>query len=217
MVDLCQAWRDAVAALGGSGERAARHCESLVAAYSAAERSYHDISHVEQVINDVAGLAAGFEVGRTELAAAIAAACAHDVIYAGEHGADEEASAVWAHTALAASGVPMVWCERVAGMIRATADHVADPDDLAGWLLLDADLAVLGSDGEGYRRYVAAVRQEYAWVSDPDWIIGRSAVLRGLLNRGSIYHLEVARQRWEAMAQHNIADELASLEATPTS
>jgi predicted metal-dependent HD superfamily phosphohydrolase len=41
-----------------------------------------------------------------------------------------------------------------------TAAHAASPDDPAAWVLLDADLAILGADPPGYDRYRLAVRWE---------------------------------------------------------
>ena len=43
-------------------------------------------------------------------------------------------------------------------------------------VLLDADLAVLGSEPASYQAYVAGVRSEYAHVSPDDWRTGRTRV-----------------------------------------
>ena len=50
-------------------------------------------------------------------------------------------------------------------------------------MLLDADLAVLGSEPAAYQAYVTGVRAEYGHVDDAAWATGRAAVLRGLLDR----------------------------------
>ena len=48
----------------------------------------------------------------------------------------------------------------------ATVTHLAPPQDLTAWALLDADLAILGADPGTYDRYRAAVREEYAALDD---------------------------------------------------
>ena len=54
-------------------------------------------------------------------------------------------------------------------------------------MLLDADLAVLGSDPASYQAYVAGVRSEYAHVSADDWRTGRTQVLRSFLDRPALF------------------------------
>lgn len=212
MGSVGQAWREAAAALGGEAASAEASATGLDTAY-AKDRSYHDAVHVEQVLADSSWLAERRACLPVDRAVIAAAACAHDVVYTGAAGDDEAASAQWAREALGAAGVSASLCERIAELILATAEHIADADDDVAWVLLDADLAILGQEPDRYQSYVRRVRQEYGAVSEPDWIAGRSAVLRALRDRGSIFHLPEARARWEAQAQRNIADELASLEA----
>lgn len=93
----------------------------------------------------------------------------------------------------------------------ATTAHSASPDDPAAWVLLDADLAILGADPPAYDRYRLAVREEYAALDEPAWRAGRTAVMSGLLARDPLYGTRAARQRWEAQARANIVRELESL------
>jgi predicted metal-dependent HD superfamily phosphohydrolase len=78
-------------------------------------------------------------------------------------------------------------------------------------VLLDADLAILGSDPPGYERYRAAVRAEYAHVDEAAWRVGRTAVLRSLLDRDQLYLTATARDRWTAAARVNMTAEVAAL------
>lgn len=59
--------------------------------------------------------------------------------------------------------------------------------------LLDADLAILGSDPASYDRYRLAVRREYAHIDELAWRTGR-------------------RTRWETAAKSNIARELGTFD-----
>ena len=78
-------------------------------------------------------------------------------------------------------------------------------------MLVDADLAVLGSDPAAYQAYVTGVRREYGHVDESAWRVGRGAVLRGLVERAPLYATAAGRRRWEARARANVAAELATL------
>ena len=202
-------WAGLLAGRGGPAEAVGRLGDELLAAYAGAERSYHSLGHLVAVLtalDELADLAADPAV--VELAAWF-----HDVVYdpRAAPGANEAASAVRAAEALRDLGVPAAVVGETARLIRLTATHTSPAPDTNGAVLLDADLAVLGADVERYRRYVAGVRAEYAFVDDNGWRAGRSALLRGLLARPRLFVTDRARDRWEAAARSNLAAELASL------
>ena len=202
MRELEARWHDAVRVLGGAhgpGDLAERYAEP--------HRGYHNADHVLAVVRDVNALA----VDRTarERAVLTLAALAHDVIYDGVPGEDERRSAEWARERL--TGLPEA--DAVAELVLATADHASD--DPLTCLLLDADLAVLGSDPATYERYRTAVRAEYAHVPDDAWRVGRADVLRALARRDPLYATPHARARWEVRARANLAAELSSLGDPP--
>ena len=122
----------------------------------------------------------------------------------------EGRSAEWAEHALAGR-LPAATVAEIARLVRSTADHRPADDDLPGQLLSDADLAILAAPAQRYRDYVAAVREEYAAVTDPDFRAGRAAILRDLLAKPALFHTEVARARWEDRARANVVAELAEL------
>ena len=97
----------------------------------------------------------------------------HDAVY-DPHAADnEEQSARLAERVLAELGWDEARGRRVGDLVRATAAHEAPPDDDTA-VLLDADLAVLGSDPAAYQAYVTGVRAEYAHVDAAGWRVGRA-------------------------------------------
>ncbi|MFN2559954.1 MAG: hypothetical protein ABR571_01490, partial [Jatrophihabitans sp.] len=197
---------------GGRRDAADWAAADLARRYGQAHRRYHTAAHVDAVVRDCALL--GAEVGLTApdgIAVALAA-CAHDVVYDARPGLDEEASAEWARTWLTRATVAHGLAERVADLVLATATHVSAPGDVAAAVLLDADLAVLGSAPEDYARYVSAVRQEYGTVFDDDWRTGRSHVLGTLIGRPRLYVTEAAHSRWEERARLNVSIELAGLQ-----
>ncbi|MGZ3148287.1 HD domain-containing protein [Lentzea chajnantorensis] len=195
-------WDDAVRALGGTPDAG-----DLVERYAEPHRAYHNTFHVASVVRDSSELADAFAFSVEERAVLTLAACAHDVIYDGRPGEDERASALWARERLA--GLAEEHVTRVEALVLATITHSSD-DPLAH-VLLDADLAILGSEPEHYERYRQAVRREYARYDEPAWRAGRAKVLKALLEREDLYVTEPARQRWDAAARSNLARELQSL------
>ncbi|WP_434450247.1 HD domain-containing protein [Lentzea sp. E54] len=195
-------WDDAVRALGGAPDAG-----DLTERYAEPHRAYHNTFHVLSVVRDSSALADAFAFTVPERAILALAACAHDVIYDGKPGDDERASAAWARERLA--GLEEQHVARVESLVLATITH-SSGDPLAH-VLLDADLAVLGSAPEHYERYRLAVRQEYSQYDDATWRAGRSKVLRTLLDREDLFVTGPARQLWDAAARTNLARELQSL------
>jgi predicted metal-dependent HD superfamily phosphohydrolase len=177
--------------------------DALLAAY-ATDRGYHDSRHLAEVLDRVEELAAAGEV--FDDVAVVLAAWFHDAVYDGEAGA-EERSAQWA---LAALG-PGPDAAEVARLVRLTETHRPEGGDRNGCVLSDADLAILAAPAARYREYVADVRREYAEVPDDLFATGRSAVLRDLLAKPSLFHTAHARAHWEAAARANVAAELGRL------
>lgn len=200
MPDL--AWRAAVSSLGGTPLPT-----DIVARYSEPHRRYHDLRHVRAVVRDSVGLV---PLSPTETSVLILAACAHDVVYDAIPGTDEKLSASWAHSWLSRSGLES-YASRISNLVLMTIKHSADPSDHVACALLDADLAILGSPAEDYDAYASAVRQEYSAVPDDAWRTGRSRVLHSLLDRDRLYLTPAGRDRWEAQARRNLADELHRL------
>jgi hypothetical protein len=131
----------------------------------------------------------------------VLAAYFHDAVYDPRGSGNEQRSAVLAEQVLRPLGAPAGLTTEVVRLVRLTTAHDPAPDDHAGALLCDADLAVLAADGPRYAAYAADVRAEYAHVDDAAFRLGRSAVLRALLERPSLYATATGRGRWEARAR----------------
>ena len=209
------AWTGAICLLGGDRQVAAAAAADLAARYAEPHRRYHDSAHMRAVMRDAAILAGELRLTAAERAVLTIAAGAHDVVYDGHPGDDEHRSASWAGDWLTRAGVARAHAARTGELVLATTAHLAPPDDLTAWALLDADLAILGADPGTYDRYRAAVREEYAVLDETAWRAGRAEVMAGLLARDQIYGTGAARRRWEASARANIARELESLTAGP--
>jgi predicted metal-dependent HD superfamily phosphohydrolase len=188
----------------------------LVAAYVAPDRHYHDLRHIEALLGLANACAA--EIGDREVVEA--AIWFHDAIYDTRRDDNEERSAglaVARLTGAAAYGR----IARIAAMIRATAGHVLpDIADTAARhdcaLFIDMDLAILGSPEADFDAYEAAIRREYDWVSEPQWRLGRRAVLLRFLERPALYATARFRASHEAAARHNLARAMARLDGLAT-
>jgi hypothetical protein len=97
----------------------------------------------------------------------------------------------------------------VQAMILCTRDHRCDSHD--GRILVDADLAILGSPPEQYRVYADAIQRECAAIPEDRFRLGRMKVLQSLLGRGKIFQTMRGQRSYEEAARRNLARELAEL------
>jgi predicted metal-dependent HD superfamily phosphohydrolase len=188
--ELRRRWVDTLPDADGLGEE-------LLARWAEPHRAYHDRRHLLAVLEAVD------QLHPQPSTAVRLAAWFHDVVYDVREPDNEERSARLAQQRLL---VPLGG--EVARLVRTTVTHEAADRD--GQVLCDADLAVLGADPQRYAEYSADVRREYAHVPDPVYAAARAQVLRGFL-RPRIYHTDVARDRWEESARHNLSAEIARL------
>jgi predicted metal-dependent HD superfamily phosphohydrolase len=198
-----QTWKGLLHGWGVSPVEADRTFEEVARAYSGPGRFYHTLDHVMDVLGTVESLTAH---ARNPNAVKLAA-WLHDVIYDSRASDNEERSARYAERLCEELAVPEG--PLVAALIRKTKTHVAG-DDADARVLLDADLAVLGAGEPAYRDYAGKVRQEYAWVPEPQYRQGRRRVLEGFLARPRIYHF---LGELEEPARRNLADEISRLAA----
>ena len=183
----------------------------LVHAYSAPDRHYHSLGHIEALF----GLMRDNLTFLSDPVAVEAAVWFHDAIYDTHRNDNEARSADLARERLSGRAAAEQM-ERIAAMISATANHALPsfPDGRAASdcaLFLDMDLAILASPAAPFAAYEAAVRREYGWVPEPMWIAGRRRVLEGFLARPNIYASPQFRSRCEAAARQNLVQALAAL------
>jgi predicted metal-dependent HD superfamily phosphohydrolase len=179
----------------------------LVASYAHPDRRYHDGRHLGEVLDRIHELSThGVEFDRM---AVLLAAWFHDSVYDAQPDA-EKRSAAWAAEALP-SVVDQAVVDEVVRLVLVTEHHRPDAGDANGCALSDADLAILASPAERYAEYAASVREEYAHVTDADFALGRSAILRDLLAKPHLFHTSYARREWEEAARANVRAELEKL------
>ena len=204
--DLVRAWHELLARYSTAAGIDATGRE-LLACWMQPHRHYHDLAHLRGILAAIAELAALAD----DPDAVRLAAWYHDSVYEGRAD-DEEMSARMAEADLAALGVRDDLVAEVARLVRMTVDHNPGPGDHNGAVLSDADLSSLGLPSADYRRNTAAIRLEYAHVSDDDFRTGRTRIITSLLAAPQLFRTSVARERWEERARVNMRDELADLD-----
>src|SRR6185312_1709518 len=136
----------------------------LAAAYGSPDRHYHTFEHLDEMFQ-VAGRLMAITDDPRSLQLAI---WFHDAVYDPRAKDNEARSAELAVTLLGPIGVPLSALDAATRLIQATA-HLTNPKppgDRETSILLDADLAILGSPPHRYRRYAADIRKEYCWVPE---------------------------------------------------
>lgn len=184
----------------------------LLAAWAEPQRHYHDPRHLRECL----ALWQRWREHAEHPGEVAIALWFHDAVYdprAPQAGANELQSAAWAARALVGAGVDSTIAQRVHDLVMAT-QHDA-PATLGvtedARLLVDIDLAILGSPPERFERYDQDVRKEYAWVPGLRYQAGRAQVLQSFLDRPRLYHGEQAFELLERPARRNLAAALSRL------
>lgn len=199
-------WLDFARSLGIAESAAEAIWRELSAAYGADGRFYHNLRHIEHTL-DVAEQLREVAVDFTAVQLAL---WFHDVVYDPRRSDNEAESAAYAVRVLRPLGVPDELLAKVTNLILATQTHEAtnDPD---GWVMLDADLAILSAPPAQYDAYAQAIRQEYRFVPDEAYGVGRTAVLQKFLARKPFYLTAWMRELRDTAVYENLSRELENL------
>ncbi|HEY9675440.1 MAG TPA: hypothetical protein V6D11_28625 [Waterburya sp.] len=200
-------WQTLLQPLPVEPELGQRVLVDLVTNYSSANRVYHNLKHIAQVLAVIDAL----QCWSVNFTALQFAAWFHDVIYDTQVKDNEEKSAEYAEGVLRQFRLPQAIIAQVKALILITKNHQAPLTDIDSQILIDADLAILGSSELEYREYAQAIRQEYAWVSERKYRIGRTQVLQNFLQRDKIYATEQLFTALEERARQNMLAEVATL------
>ena len=173
--------------------------ERLLTSYAEPARHYHTLQHLNECLDlfeRVAHLAA--RPGEAALALWF-----HDAVYVPLAKDNEARSADWAGEALRAAGTSDTVVERIEALIMATAHHEA-PQGSDVRLVIDVDLAILGSSPARFAEYEQQIRSEYAAVPAGLYAEKRREVLAGFLARPVIYATPELHAQLEQQARMNL-------------
>jgi predicted metal-dependent HD superfamily phosphohydrolase len=104
----------------------------------------------------------------------------------------------------------------VSDLILATKSHEAPQPDPNIFVVLDADLAILSAPPAQYDAYAQAIRQEYSFVPEAQYVVGRTAVLQHFLARSLFYFTKWMRERGDTAVYQNLSRELNELKKRNT-
>lgn len=180
----------------GSGEDA---YNELVSLYGETQRAYHNFVHIAHVLRE-------FDKARSFIESPELVEVAlwyHDAVYNSKEKGNEEKSAELAEQRLNRAGIKHPFIDGVIALILAT-KHQAIPQTSHGKYLVDIDLSILGKNEKEFDEYEKDIRDEYSWVSEEQFLQGRSAILQEFLKRDSIYSTDFFKQRYESQARKNL-------------
>lgn len=173
--------------------------EAIVAAYNEPHRAYHTLAHLQDCLTK-------FESARLLARQPDAVELAlyfHDVIYNPRTSDNEERSATLAVQQLQCGQVPQSLVEVVGQLILAT-QHQTVPQDEDAALLVDIDLAILGSPIAEFDRYEANIRHEYSWLPETVYRVKRVSLLERFLDRSRLFQTDLFHRQYERQARHNL-------------
>lgn len=181
--------------------------EVLISEYSKADRHYHNLNHINHVLATIDR----FNLELQDPIAVKFAAWFHDFVYDPQASDNEVQSAELAQALLTPLNVSSVVIDRTQQLILATKGHQIEPNDPDRSIFLDADLAILGTSPTQYQAYARSIRQEYSWITDPEYKLGRTRVLESFLQRDRLYYTDLLFDELESIARTNMKQEIILL------
>jgi predicted metal-dependent HD superfamily phosphohydrolase len=179
----------------------------LTNAYRKPDRHYHNLQHIDRVLTTIDRFTAKLQ----DPIAVKLAAWFHDFVYDPQAADNEFQSAKLARELLTEMNLSPTSIDRVHQLILATQGHQIDPADIDRSILLDADLAILGTPPDQYQIYTRSIREEYSWVGDAGYKKGRIRVLESFLHRDRLFCTDLLFNELELQARFNMQQEIAGL------
>ena len=172
--------------------------------YSSKSRYYHNLTHLEEMINL-------YDIHYSNLQftdEVLFSIFYHDYVYKVTRKDNELKSAEHALSILPSNA--KVNKQLVFDMICATKLHQHNKIEDINWLI-DFDLKILSKDWEDYEIYTQQIRNEYKIYPNLLYNPGRKKALEHFLENENIYQTATFRSFFEEKARENIQKEIATL------
>ena len=176
----------------------------LVNVYSHPARKYHNLEHIQNLLS----LSETFTDNKDCLVPLQFSAWFHDYIYNTQAKDNEVQSAIYGEKKLIELKISPNIIQLVKQIILSTQKHQPLTANINNKIFLDIDLSILGTSPDKYLNYSQAIRQEYMWLSDRDYKLGRKKILINFLSRKRIYFTDYFYQKLEAQARTNLEAEI---------
>ncbi|MGB3656162.1 MAG: HD domain-containing protein [Rivularia sp. (in: cyanobacteria)] len=212
---LFQNWDELLQSFDVNQAAAEKTFTQIVESYSSPNRYHHTLEHIDRVLEVIQILES--QTQNLEPKTVKLAAWFHDIVYDTSSKDNEEKSAEYAVDVLSSLSIPSDVIKNVKRLILTTKNHQAKtcvtrsvkPEAYRNaQVLLDADLAILGSNPNEYSKYTQAIRQEYIWVPEAEYIAARKQILQNFLQRENIYFTQLMQQTKEKTARNNLKTEI---------
>lgn len=184
--------------------------ETVISRWTESARFYHTPRHLLEtlkVLDVIGGYVTPQQKNIVELALWY-----HDAIYNPKQHDNEEKSAELVYSTYEKSGGSIEVADFLKKLVIST-KHQNQVRTIESAIVLDADLAILGSTADRYDVYEADVRQEYSFVEEKFFIQSRVKILKSFLARRQIYRTPLMRNLLEERARKNIERSIDRLEA----
>jgi predicted metal-dependent HD superfamily phosphohydrolase len=212
--DLAALFERDVRVLGATRNIAAVF-DRLMLAYGETHRAYHTITHISHGLRLYEELVLSANAYEESRALVLVAYWFHDAVYAqGLLATNEAQSAKLLRDACEQMGIGGTAPQTMAEFILSTKKHelitggTFEEPKLHAWtseMMIDIDLAILGTDAYTFAKFERDVRAEYNWVPlESLYMSGRKKVIAGFLSRSHIYYQPKAYVRFEAAARRNM-------------
>jgi predicted metal-dependent HD superfamily phosphohydrolase len=166
-------------------------------------RHYHTLDHLDRLYTELLHLQGQI----ADWDCLLFSLFYHDSIYNVLKNNNEEKSALLAEKRLLALAVPITSIEKCKLQILSTKSHQVSQNNDTNFFT-DADLSILGQDGEVYADYCQKIRKEYAIYPDLVYFPGRKKVLQHFLAMDQIYKTPAFYEQYEERARDNMQREL---------
>ena len=173
---------------------------SIVNHYSESHRRYHTLRHLEECF-DILKKTGDLENVSLEFWLAL---WLHDIVYDPAENDNEAQSAAMSTWVLHKIGVPYEKIGSVISLIMNTKHHDAEPWE-EGAILVDVDLAILGSSPERFQEYENQIRAEYSFVPQEMYDFHRNNIMKGFAQREPIFKRQNMRDMFEEQAKQNLS------------
>lgn len=202
-------WHHLLRSFTDQEEKISSLWEEIKHHYEEKHRHYHNLTHIQDLLQQ----AEIYQAHLAEYDILQFAIWYHDIIYNTIRKDNEEKSAALAEKRLTDLRVSPARRHQCAILILATKTHRLEANDLTEdvkWMI-DFDLSILGRPWETYQQYAEQIRQEYRLVPTLLYKRGRKKALKNFLASDHIYHTDVYREKYEAIARDNLKRELSHL------
>lgn len=174
--------------------------------YLAPSRHYHSWRHIGQMLGD---LDKHFPQHRENDVLKMAIVY-HDVVYDATAKNNEAMSARVAMRELSPY-FEQDDLDEIHRLIMLTVDHSTTEADQLGKVIIDLDLARMGSEIDEYFENSLLIRREFGMFTDEQWCFGRRAFINKMLDKEYIFQTDYGRVLWETTARLNLCGELLHL------